>query len=79
MREATLTELKKANEIIKGSLAEYLTETVKLLQGKESQKKSLKHFGISAQLKLRQHQIKNFKLKICKNVLKIKKKQMNEC
>ena len=33
--EATLTKLKKANEITKESLAEYQTETVKLLQEKK--------------------------------------------
>ena len=77
--EATLNELKKINEIRKESLAEYQTETVKLPQENKCQKKSLKHFGFSTQSKLRQHQIKNFKLKKCKNVYQINKKQRKRC
>ena len=65
--EATLAKLKKANKITK-VIAEYQTETVKLLQEKKMSQKSLNHFGISRQSKLRRHQIKNFKLKLCKNV-----------
>ena len=42
--EATLTELKKANEITKESLAEYQTETVKLLQEKKMSEETIKTF-----------------------------------
>ena len=42
--EATLTELKKANEIAKESLAEYQTETVKLLQEKKMSEEIIKTF-----------------------------------
>ena len=42
--EATLTELKKANEIAKESLAECQTETVKLLQEKKMSEEIIKTF-----------------------------------
>ena len=47
--EATLTELRKTNEITKQSLVKYQTETVKLIQQKKYQKKLLQHFSISTQ------------------------------
>ena len=40
--EATLTKLKKANEITKESLAGYETETVKLLQEKKVSEEIIK-------------------------------------
>ena len=47
--EATLTELRKTNEITKQSLVKYQTETVKLIQQKKYQKKLFKYFSISTQ------------------------------
>ena len=42
--EATLTELKKANEITKESLAEYQTETLELPQEKKISEERIKTF-----------------------------------
>ena len=67
--EATLTKLKKANEITKESLPEYQTETVKLLQEKKVSDEIIKTFRNFSTIKIKAaSQLKNFKLRICKKV-----------
>ena len=51
--EATLTKLKKANEITKESLREYQTETVKLLQEKKVSDKIIKTFWNFSTIKIK--------------------------
>ena len=63
MREATLTELKKANEIIKGSLAECLTETGKLLQGKRISEEIIKTFWNFSTIKIKAASDKELQVK----------------
>ena len=51
--EATLTKLKKTNKITKGSLAEYQTETVKLLQEKKMSEEIIKTFRSFKTIKIK--------------------------
>ena len=63
MKEATLIELKKANEIIKGSLAEYLTETVMLLQGKRISEEIIETFWNFSTIKIKEASDKELQIK----------------
>ena len=51
--EATLTKLKKANEITKESLPEYQRETVKLLQEKKVSDEIIKTFRNFSTIKIK--------------------------
>ena len=61
--EATLTKLKKANEITKESLREYQTETVKLLQEKKVSDKIIKTFRNFSTIKIKAASDKELQIK----------------
>ena len=67
--EATLTKLKKTNKITKGSLAEYQTETVKLLQEKKMSEEIIKTFRSFKTIKIKAASDKELQIKIMQKCL----------
>ena len=75
--EVTLTELKKANEITKESLAEYQTETVKLLQEKKMSEEIIKTFRNFNTVKIKAASDKELQIKNMQKCLE-NKQETNE-
>ena len=75
--EVTLTELKKANEITKESLAEYQIETVKLLQEKKMSEEIIKTFRNFNIIKIKAASDKELQIKNMQKCLE-NKQETNE-
>ena len=75
--EVTLTELKKANEITKESLAEYQIETVKLLQEKKMSEEIIKTFRNFNTIKIKAASDKELQIKNMQKCLE-NKQETNE-